>query len=349
MAREHASAAKNIPGSVIRCGPRRMLQHICERCGSGQPFKTKGGKVITMPEGVYQCTDKEMMKVLGTNRRETVRENRRSMVKALQGSVTIDREFKQGCRYPVLVYRVDLLKMAEIAHHNYPKSVQSKWTETDQSKLKGWTETAAHTGDLRLMGRTASPEAGEDGANGVGSADAAQASLRCAPLRSDSADAFTPTDKKHQKLVSELQDFREWLIEAGYESGTEKDLTRIYRVLESKWDEFVDVQENFGPLFEEYLPKAKWLLNKTQGRVAWLADRFESKSERSLLNQYRAFLEGRKRFEPEVLDDTLDSTPAADSPAARRKKFTMNTCEPGCGRGEGHHGECFPASMMEEV
>ena len=29
MASEHASVAKKIPGSVIRCGPRRMLQHIC--------------------------------------------------------------------------------------------------------------------------------------------------------------------------------------------------------------------------------------------------------------------------------------------------------------------------------
>lgn len=207
MAREHASVAKKIPGSVIRCGPRRMLQHICERCGSGQPFKTKGGKVITMPEGMYQCTDKEMMKVLGTNRRETVRENRKTMKEACKGAVKVTYEFKQGYRYPTIVYHVFLEMLGDLTTTKsvYPKSTKSgksKDTESVGSGTKGYTESAAHTGDAEhLLGHSTSPEAGEvvvSGGSWLRQQNAAQRSTTLRRVRMPSA--LTPTYRMYKSI-----------------------------------------------------------------------------------------------------------------------------------------------------
>src|ERR1700683_2243099 len=116
MSREHAKVAKKIPAPVLRCGPRHMLRHICEKCGSGEPFKAKNGKTVTLPAGTYQITDKELMKVLGTNRRQTIYENRQTMLAACRGAVTVTLEHKQGYSYPTNVYHVDLEKLRELIH-----------------------------------------------------------------------------------------------------------------------------------------------------------------------------------------------------------------------------------------
>jgi hypothetical protein len=57
-----------------------MLQHLCEKCGSGKPFTTKNGKTMTVPAGEYQVTDKELMKVFGTDRRKTIGDWRKAIV-----------------------------------------------------------------------------------------------------------------------------------------------------------------------------------------------------------------------------------------------------------------------------
>lgn len=92
-----------------------------------------------------------MMKVLGIeSRRVTMREYRLVIKKKLRGSVTIKHDFKQGCRYPVIVYYVDLEKLrdlvpkesTETVRYNKTESVQDNHTET----VRGRTETDTHTG-----------------------------------------------------------------------------------------------------------------------------------------------------------------------------------------------------------
>src|SRR5208282_4447687 len=49
------------------------------------------------------------------------------------------------------------------------------------------------------------------------------------------------------------------------------------------------VEEHEADLFAEWLPKVKWLLEKSGGRPDWLADRLESDSPRSAMRQFRAW------------------------------------------------------------
>lgn len=163
MAKEHSKVAKQIPGTLLRCGPRRLLQYICEKCGSGKPFRTKGGKEITLPAGEYQLTDAELMRVLGTNRRQTIRANRKTMETACRGAVTHDYIYKPGYRYPTIVYHVDLEKLTALTPDGVrpsgSKSVQPSCTESGHlnrtesvhSVQLGCTKTAAHTGVLRTL------------------------------------------------------------------------------------------------------------------------------------------------------------------------------------------------------
>ena len=122
MSSEHYKAACKIPKSVLRCGPRRLLQHICERCGSGKPFKVKSGKTITIPAGEWSITDKELMRVLGTDRRQTVYENRVTMLEACKGAVTVTYEYRTNGSWPSLVYHVDFEKLKELVPGHVAKS-----------------------------------------------------------------------------------------------------------------------------------------------------------------------------------------------------------------------------------
>ncbi len=80
--------------------------------------------------------------------------------------------------------------------------------------------------------------------------------------------------------------------------------------MQDRGEEF---EYDFTVLFSEYLPKCKWLMKKTQGNVKWLADRFESKDDRCLLNQYRDFIAGRKRFQG-AKEDPPEEAPRSTYP-----------------------------------
>jgi hypothetical protein len=270
MAKEHIKVAKTIPGSVIRCGPRRMLHHICQQCGSGQPFKTKGGKIITMPEGVYQCTDKEMMKVLGTNRRETVRENRKTMKEACKGAVKVTYEFKQGFRYPTIVYHVFLEMLADLTptksvYPKSPKRVGSTDTGSVGSKTKGYTESAAHTGDAEhLLGHSTSPEAGE----GVVSGEAGGSATRTrSAAQRDAADVDASTDPYVQTLHEHMEGLK-------LHGWTGKVKPEIVSEIASKL-QLVGIEVHQINLLFNWMvaPKQAWILAKTKGRFDWLRDR----------------------------------------------------------------------------
>ncbi|MGA7796128.1 MAG: hypothetical protein WCA19_24100 [Candidatus Acidiferrales bacterium] len=288
MSKEHAKIAKLIPGSVIRCGPRRMLQYICEKCGSGEAFKAKNGKTLRVPEGKFQCTDKEMMKVLGIeSRRVTMRENRLVIKKKLRGAVTIKHEFKQGCRYPVIVYYVDLEKLKELVpkertetvHHNQTESIQDNHTET----VRGRTETDTHTGfpsETGVSSVAGKASASEAGDSQEGSKALPEPTQRSAVRRSVSADSTYPEISKALDTLSGL--------EIGYEPGYRKEtLVRIHGWLQA---ENVSCSQLF-----EYLSKAKWIPGKVKGRLDWIPDRLESDDPRSAGNQFLAWLESKSR------------------------------------------------------
>jgi hypothetical protein len=91
-----------------------------------------------------------------------------------------------------------------------------------------------------------------------------------------------------------IQDYLEVLIPYGYEQADLVDMKRIwFRVQDMDTDDT-------RVLFTEWLPKAAWVLKATQGRIDWLADRFESDDKRSLLNQFRSFIDSRKRYHAET-------------------------------------------------
>ena len=120
MSSEHYKVACKIPKSVLRCGPRRLLQHICERCGSGKPFKVKSGKTITIPDGEWQITDRELMKVMGTDRRQTIYENRITMLKAVGDAVTVSYK-------PVSYTHLRRRGSWDSGHHGKRLPVDSAW------------------------------------------------------------------------------------------------------------------------------------------------------------------------------------------------------------------------------
>ena len=341
MAKEHHKIAKRIPGTVIRCGPRTMLFHVCKHCGDGKPFK-RGKSTVTLPAGRYQMFDTEMMKVLGTTRRTTIRENRQTMLEACQGAVTLTYEFKQGCRYPVIVYHVDIEKLEALAtksvHPSCTENVHPKRTESVQPETKGCTESGAHTGDVHLMGRVASPRTGEVATSGVGSADADE--RRCAALRSDPPAHSSPQTGESYLEVSVRNCLKD-LSASGYETNPSPDtVKRITSRLEA---DGATQAYSVSYLFE-YIAKAKWLLNKTQGRLDWLADRIVSEKPRCLLDQFRDYLVRNPQtyLQGEVDPEELDDTPAADSPAARGKAFAMlDICEPNCKLPKNHAGDCY--------
>jgi len=347
MSKEHAKIAKQIPGSVIRCGPRRMLQYICEKCGSGEAFKAKNGKRVTIPAGKFQCTDKEMMKVLGIeSRRVTMREYRLVIKKKLRGAVTIKHEFKQGCRYPVIVYYVDLEKLKELVpkertetvHQNQTEGVQDNHTET----VWGRTETDTHTGFPSETG--VSSVAGKASASKAGDSpegdEVPPATQRSAARRSASADSTYPEISKALDTLSGM--------EIGYEPGYKKEtLVRIHDWLQA---ENVSCSQLF-----EYLSRNKWLPARVKGRLDWIPDRLESSDPRSAGNQFLAWLESKSRpkegligyerteagnqftMEAEYIEGELDEE---DSVTGTRT-FEMNTCEPGCKLGLNHPGACY--------
>jgi len=121
-----------------------LLQHICEKCGTGKPFTAKNGKVIIIPAGEYQITDKEIGRVLGTDRRQTVRENRWTLLEACRGAVTCELEYRSGFSWPVNVYRVDLEKLKEVsASHAAKSDAPSKQRKAMHGKPGVTTESDA--------------------------------------------------------------------------------------------------------------------------------------------------------------------------------------------------------------
>ncbi len=150
MSSEHYKVACKIPKSVLRCGPRRLLQHICEKCGSGKPFKVKSGKTITIPDGEWQITDRELMKVMGTDRRQTIYENRITMLEAVGDAVTVSYKHKERTEWPLIVYHVDIEKLKKL---NNDLVVHSA-TESVEGNPNSTTESDTYTGLLRPGERT---------------------------------------------------------------------------------------------------------------------------------------------------------------------------------------------------
>lgn len=294
MAKEHASVAKKISGSVIRCGPRRMLHHICEKCGSGEPFKTKGGKTITMALGVYQCTDKEMGKVLGTTCLQSIRRIRGVMKKATQGAVTVTHEFKQGYRFPTLVYHVDLERLKTLL------PTGSEMLRPSRGKMlrdgaEGRSKMHAHTGvPSEHVGRSASSQADEGVTNGGG--DASTTTQRSAARRSDSLeDAYRETLQLHM----------EGLKQHGWRGVVKPELvSEIASKLELVGIEIHQINLLFNWMAE---PKQAWILDKTKGRFDWLRDRVckPQDLDNSLIQRFLNDLEAEQPLESSAPTENL--------------------------------------------
>lgn len=110
-----------------------------------------------------------------------------------------------------------------------------------------------------------------------------------ATAQHSASDGVQP-DAYRQDLLERLNA----LSEFGYESEADPDtINRIASRLEAE-----QLTSELPTLFD-YIGKAKWILNRTSGRLDYLADRLESDDKRSLLNQYRKFTAGRKRHEVE--------------------------------------------------
>jgi len=324
VAKEHASVAKKIPGSVIRCGPRRMLQYICEKCGSGEPFKAKNGKGLTVPEGKFQCTDKEMMKVLGVEkRRQTMVDFRKAIKDACNGAVSVTHEFKQGCRYPVIVYHVDLPKLKaltpEIVCASHAETVGEGYTEI----VLPHTKTDTHTG---FSSKTGSPSAPKSGAQTGRPKDGRKppSPQRSAAQRDATVDALVDSADSYLQVMAE---YVASLEEHGYEAPA--DLVDVNRIMVRLEAEGIPDHEA-RVLFTEWIPKAKWVREATQGRTDWLADRFESEDKRSLLNQFKSFIAGRKRHEAEL--DSKFTPEEIEGSVAPQVNNYLSTVQPCCGQ-----------------
>jgi len=63
-----------------------------------------------------------LMRVLGTDRRQTVYENRVTMLEACKGAVTVTYEYRTNGSWRSLVYHVDLEKLKELAPGHVAKS-----------------------------------------------------------------------------------------------------------------------------------------------------------------------------------------------------------------------------------
>lgn len=203
MSSEHYKVACKIPKSVLRCGPRRLLQHICEKCGSGKPFKVKSGKAITIPDGEWQITDRELMKVIGTDRRQTIYENRITMLKAVGDAVTVSYKHKERTEWPLIVYHVDLEKLREL---NNDFVVHSPTQNVDRTP-NSTTESDTYTGLLRpgertrnvtpaqTAGSTPAPQNGE----GSGEESVVKTTRNQNPTTPDCLLLTTSTDKQDEE------------------------------------------------------------------------------------------------------------------------------------------------------
>ncbi len=296
MSREHAKVASKIPKSVVRCGPRRMLQHLCEKCGSGKPFTTKNGKTMTVPVGEYQVTDKELMKVFGTDRPKTIGDWRRAIVAATNGAVTVTKKYKNRMPWPVNVYQIDLKKLdelkGEIALHSRAESDLDSGAKIALETINSRAKTAALLGvpSERIVGTKAYDAF--DGAVG-GKVATPPTTQRSAALRIVGDDVDSLQDKTNPYEQGEIESIQQHMDDLeGYEGKTTPELAiRVRKALEAH-----DALD-WPILFTEYLPKVVWLRNKTQGRLDWLVDRIESKGERSLLAQFKLFYAKRKPVE----------------------------------------------------
>lgn len=104
---------------------------------------------------------------------------------------------------------------------------------------------------------------------------------------------MTPNEKSVWDCINDL-------VEVGYEANPSLGvLARIVACLEADLESNPDLSYSVGEVFE-YVSKANWILDTTQGRLDWLADRFESQNSRSLLNQFHSFIASRRRHEAET-------------------------------------------------
>ena len=60
------AAFKKVHKDQVRCGTRHLLEHLCKHWEGY--VVTRGGRCYTKEEGVYQLTDKELLKIIGTAR-----------------------------------------------------------------------------------------------------------------------------------------------------------------------------------------------------------------------------------------------------------------------------------------
>jgi hypothetical protein len=180
-----------------------LLQHICERCGSGKPFKVKSGKTITIPDGEWQITDRELMKVMGTDRRQTIYENRITMLKSVGDAVTVSYKHKERTEWPLIVYHVDLEKLREL---NNDFVVHSPTQNVDRTP-NSTTESDTYTGLLRpgertrnitpaqTAGSTPAPQNGE----GSGEESVVETTQNQNPTPPDCLLLTTSTDKQDEE------------------------------------------------------------------------------------------------------------------------------------------------------
>jgi hypothetical protein len=63
-----------------------------------------------------------LMRVLGTDRRQTVYENRVTMLEACKGAVTVTYEHRTNGRWPSLVYHADVEKLKQLVPGYLAKS-----------------------------------------------------------------------------------------------------------------------------------------------------------------------------------------------------------------------------------
>jgi hypothetical protein len=201
--------------------------------------------------------------------------------------------------WPVNVYQIDLKKLdelkGEITPHSRAESDLDSGAKIALETINSRAETAALLGvpSERIVGTKAYDAF--DGAVG-GEVATPPTTQRSAALRIVGDDVDSPQDKTNPYEQGEIESIQQHMDDLdGYEGKATPELaTRVLKALEAH--ELLD-WNYLNALFDEYLLKAVWLRDKTQGRLDWLVDRLESKDERSVLTQFKLFCAKRKPAE----------------------------------------------------
>jgi hypothetical protein len=127
------AAFKKVHKDQVRCGARHLLEHLCKNWEGY--VVTRGGHAYTKQEGVYQLTDKELFKIIGTTRRNTLYDQRQRLLDTLEGVFTIRRVKMPNMKHPANVYCCDLEAFQEWVKG--PKNVAVPKTKSDTSLVGG--------------------------------------------------------------------------------------------------------------------------------------------------------------------------------------------------------------------